>query len=331
MLKKLKNDKFNDEYTVSEFTELIKNIIKENINKSICIIGEISNFKLSKNNIFFTLKDEESIINVVIWNFTNRIDKTILDNGKKIKVYGSLVIFNKSGSYNLNVKKIELLGIGDLYQEYLKLKEFFEELGYFKEEIKKKLPLDIKKICIITALDGAALQDFLYVLNKNNYKGKVYIKNTIVQGKDCPNSIIEGLKILDDLNTDAIVLARGGGSFEDLFGFSNQQVIKAIYETKTCTISAIGHEIDFMLSDFVADIRAPTPSIAGEIISNINKEIYMHKEVTSIMNDIRNIIINKLIILESDLKTLNYKIKSSLEIIDKIIMNNDLLKKKIIK
>lgn len=324
----IEEDNTDNFVTVSELTELIKNVIKVNFDKTIHIIGEVSNYKLSNNNIFFTLKDEDATISVAMWNYNARKDKITFQNGSKIKVYGKLTIFSKSGTYNLTAYKIELLGIGDLYQEYMTLKKYYFDQGYFDESKKKQLPPIINKVGIITAQEGAALQDFLYVLKKNNYSGEVYIKNSIVQGKDCPKNISDNLKELDQMNFDVIVVARGGGSFEDLFGFSHKDVIEAIHNMKTCTISAIGHEVDFMLSDFVADIRAPTPSIAGEIISSKKETIYDIVELENLNQRIRSMLTTKLTLLTYE--NTNIKPQSPYEIIDKISYNVDSFKTNLI-
>jgi exodeoxyribonuclease VII large subunit len=309
--------------TVSDLTELIKNALKINFDKTLCVVGEMSNYKLSKNNVFFTLKDEDATISVIMWNYGVRKDKPDLDEGKKVKVYGRLTVFNKSGSYNLTAFKIELLGIGDLYQEYMTLKKKYTDLGYFDETKKKQLPLNINRIGIITALDGAALQDFLYVLKKNNFCGEVNIKSCIVQGKDCPKSVSACLKELNQLNLDVIVVARGGGSFEDLFGFSDKEIIEALHNMKTCTISAIGHEIDFMLSDYAADIRAPTPSIAGEIISCKKEGQYDIEEINEIRQKLVGLINSKITIITYEIN--NIKLISPKEIIDKLNNHIDVI------
>lgn len=320
----IEEDNTDNFVTVSELTELIKNVLKVNFDKTLHVIGEVSNYKLSKNNIFFTLKDEDATISVAMWNYNVRKEKITFQNGSKIKVYGKLTLFSKSGTYNLTAYRIELLGVGDLYQEYMTLKKHYLDLGYFDETVKKVLPTIINKVGIITAQDGAALQDFLYVLKKNNFCGEVYIKNSIVQGKDCPKNIVDNLKELDEMNFDVIVVARGGGSFEDLFGFSHKDVIEAIHNTKTCTISAIGHEIDFMLSDFVADIRAPTPSIAGEIISSKKETSYDIVELEEISQRIRNILNTRLTL--STYEVASIKPNSSNDIIMKLVHNLDSLK-----
>ena len=269
--------------SVSDLTDLIKDAIKINFDKGISIIGEISNYKSSKGHIYFTLKDTDSSINTIVWSYMSKKINIKLENGSKVIVTGIINIFNKAGTYNLIAHDIKSVGVGDLHQEYLKLKEHYDKLGYFKDDHKKKLPLKINKVGIITASDGAALQDFLYVLKKNNYNGEIYIKNCLVQGKGCPNNVAKCIELLDEMNLDVIVLARGGGSFEDLFGFSDKKVIETVYNCVTLVISAIGHEVDFMLSDFVADISASTPSNAIEIATPDINELRIYAD--TLVND----------------------------------------------
>lgn len=255
------NDKI---YSVHELNLEIKNVIAVNYTAKIKVEGEISNYKLSHKNIFFTLKDTDSKIDVVCWGNSISGD---LENGKQVIVTGKVSCWDKQGSYQITASKIEIKGIGDLYSLFLKLEKKYRTAGYFDQENKKLLKEHLNKIGIITALEGAALKDLLYVLEKNRFHGEVYIKGCIVQGKDCPKSVADSIKDMDKMNLDVIIITRGGGSYEDLFGFSHKYVIEAIYEAKTCIISAIGHEVDTMLSDYVADIRAPTPSVAGEIVA----------------------------------------------------------------
>lgn len=319
--------------SVSELNESIKNVFQINFDQPIKVIGEITNLKPSKGHLYFDLKDELSMIKVNKWNYDNLKNKPKIENGTKVIVKGKLSIFSRYGTYNINADSIEPLGVGNLHTEYLKLKDYYTQKGYFNDEHKKKLDGKIEKVGIITAKDGAALQDFLYVLKKNNYDGEVYIKNCIVQGKDCPKSVCECLKILDTMDLDVIVIARGGGSFEDLFGFSDKHVIEAIYKMKTRTISAIGHEIDFMLSDYVADIRAPTPSIAGEMISCKKEGIFSIQEIDELIIRIKYGIKIKLSTFGYELITYQNKLKSPFEIIDNInkmlIMLEDRLNNKV--
>lgn len=258
-------------YSVTELNTLIKNIITDLFKNPISIQGEISNIKLANDNLFLTLKDSTSSINIIQWKYGKKVN---LKNGDMVNIDGRLTCYSKNGTYNITASNIEKQGVGDIHLEYEKLRLKYNKLGYFDTNKKKKISQKITKIGILTAPEGAALQDVLYVLMKNKFMGKIIIKRCIVQGISCPSSVVEGISYLnqwkdstDGANLDIILITRGGGSFEDLMGYSDKLVIEAIYKSKIYTISAIGHEIDFMLSDFVADYRAPTPSVAGEIIS----------------------------------------------------------------
>ena len=251
--------------SVIELNNKIKDKLTASFSNKLEVEGEISNLKISNNSLFFTLKDSESSISCVWW----QADRTVkMSNGDKIVLTGKLTCFTKSGTYNITVNSVKLNGLGQIHQDYERLKEFYKSNGYFDK--KKDIPSYVKNLCIITSPDGAALQDILFVLNKNNFNGKVTIKKSLVQGKDCPRSVSSAIQEMDKLNFDIILIARGGGSLEDLYGYSDSKIIESLYNCKTFTMSAIGHEIDFMLSDFAADYRAPTPSIAGEVISNLN-------------------------------------------------------------
>jgi len=274
------NENIEKTYSVSELTGIVKGCLRDI--GVVRVLGEVSNCKASRNGVFFALKDGISVLNAVVWN-----PNEDLENGQKVNVLGKLNVFGKSGSYNLVAEEIGIVGSGILFKEYMDLKERFRQLGYFDEERKKKLPDVIEGIGVITSYDGAALKDFLYVLKKNGYVGKVVVKDCVVQGRGCSKSVCDGIRGMDILDLDVIVVMRGGGSFEDLFGFSDENVIKCLYGAKTCTVSAIGHEVDFMLSDFVADIRAPTPSLAGELVSSTKKGI----EVNRFLDKIKGMII----------------------------------------
>jgi exodeoxyribonuclease VII large subunit len=252
-------------------------------------------------------------ISVVCWNFTKKFNIEI-ENGDQIIVNGYIDYYPKFGNVQINVISFEQLGKGDLHKEYIKLKEYYNNKGYFNDDSKRSLPKHIKNIGIITAKDGQALKDFLYILNKNSYHGKVYIKGSYVQGINCPKSINESLLELDSMKLDVIIITRGGGSYEDLFGFSSKEVIEGLYNTNTCTISAIGHEGDFMLSDFVADIRAPTPSLAGELITEHQNKINNMESANNYLNTLQLDIIKHIQLMRKDLDNIDIFIKDSIDI-----------------
>lgn len=336
--------KKDDFITVSELNEKIKTTLTSNFNEPLKIKGEISNIKMSGGNAYLTLKDSQSMINMVSWNHkTHKID---IKNGDDVMVNGKLTCFQKNGSYQITAFKIERIGMGNLYEELEINKKTFEKKGYFsKSKEGKKLPENINRIAILTSLEGAALQDILYVLKSNSFYGEVLIKNCNVQGELCPQSVSNGIEYFDNLHKkkpiDVLIISRGGGSFEDLLGYSHKEIVKAIHNTKIYTISAVGHEVDTMLSDYSADYRAPTPSISGEVISclqrkrrdNLNSNIEKFKNLRNtletklctyeskishlkqIVNTIKpeNFIDNELNSLNLNSKKLNEKIKNNIK------------------
>lgn len=294
--------------TVSELNKVINEIFKTKLNDYYSVIGEASNVRISKGHLYMTLKDEESIINVTSWNFQK--NDIQINNGSKVKVYGKLSTYPKGGVYQLTVYKLDVIGTGDIYEEFNNAKIFYQDLGYFNNDIKIPLPKVIKNVGVITALDGAALQDFLYILEKKKFVGKIRIKNTIVQGQTCPLSVVNSLELLDKMNLDVIVITRGGGSFEDLCGFNDPRVIEAIHTANTCIISAVGHEVDTMLSDYVADVRAPTPSLAGELIANNQEISHSITNLDNIIIESSNYIRNKMNNFHNEINNIKRAIKN---------------------
>jgi exodeoxyribonuclease VII large subunit len=250
--------------SVKALNEKIKQVITDGMPMYVKIKGEISNFKTSNGNTWFTLKDADAGINAVAWS-----KKLELKNGDSVVVNGKVGCFTKSATNQITVYTVKHIGIGELHQQYEELKEKFNEKGYYAH--KRELPSNISRIGILTSAEGAALQDIMYVLRNNKFNGEVIIKNCSVQGQHCPPTVKKGIKYFNKLNKktpiDVLIVARGGGSFEDLMGYSTKDVVRSIFKSPITTISAVGHEVDFMLSDFSADIRAPTPSIAGELVS----------------------------------------------------------------
>lgn len=259
--------------TVSELNTIIHDGIKVVFPNTFTVSGEISNKRTSNGHSYLNLKDKECMINCIIWRGMNNklvSQKISFTNGDIVTITGNVDFYAKQGTVTIYVKTLRKeLKQGDLFLNYEMLKAKLFEEGYFNDDHKKQIPTYVKNIGIITASDGAALHDILFVLNENNVNFNIFIKNCKVQGKDCASDVVNCIKIMEKKPLDILIIARGGGGLEDIFGFSDENVVKAIYNCSIFTISAIGHEVDNMLSDFVADLRAPTPSIAGQIISNI--------------------------------------------------------------
>jgi exodeoxyribonuclease VII large subunit len=257
------------EFSVSQINQNLKSLINLQFPNQITVIGEISNLKGSHGHAYLSLKDSKSLISAVMWKSVF-LKYQNLKNGDQVKAKGKIDIYGKTGQYQLYISEIQIDGVGDLHQQYTKLKRKYNDLGYFDDNRKKKIPRIINNLGIVTSSGGAALQDILSVFNRNNLKLQVNIKNCKVQGTDCHQTISKSIDYFQDKGVDLILVSRGGGSFEDLMGFSHQDVIESIYNSKIPVISGVGHEVDFMLSDFVSDLRCATPSVAAEkITSNI--------------------------------------------------------------
>ena len=261
-------------YSVSEINTVISSSVTK-IFDTVNIHGEVSNVKLSREHLFFKIKDTYASIEATFWNYTKKYDD-VMNEGEKITVTGKLSYYVKSGTLKISCENIIKEGtVGEIHKQYENMKKKFIEKGYFEENKKKIMPSVIKNVGIITAKDGAAIQDILYVFRKNNFKGNIYIKNCVVQGDKCPFSVVSSIDYFkkNDMKIDVLLITRGGGAFEDLMGFSDEIVVKSIYKSDIFIMSAVGHEVDNMLSDYVADYRAPTPSIAAEIISSYWKKV----------------------------------------------------------
>lgn len=254
---------------VSEITLQLKSAIESDFSY-VEVEGEISGFTLQKSSghIYFSLKDSKAILACTFFRgaqFKCKISNS-LKNGDKIIAKGKIQLYEPKGTYALNIFECEFSGAGDLQAQLLALKNEFEKKGYFDNIHKKPLPRFPKRIIFLTSASGAALQDMIKVASKRFCVCEFVLINTLVQGVSAKDSITRNIALADTLNADIIILARGGGSIEDLWCFNERDVIEAIYACKTPLVSAIGHEIDYLLSDYVADLRAPTPSAAMEMI-----------------------------------------------------------------
>ncbi|MBU1076840.1 MAG: exodeoxyribonuclease VII large subunit [Spirochaetes bacterium] len=255
-------------YSVSQITAQIKNLLKINFT-SIHIKGEISNFKHypSSGHSYFDLKDEKAIINCVIWAGDFQKIKFKIENGLKVVAMGALSVYEPRGIYNFIIKEVIPEGKGELQLAFEQLKEKLQKEGLFAPEHKKALPEYPARIGIITGLQTAALRDILNVINRRCPGVHMLIYPAVVQGDTAAGTIVKGISVLNKFfPVDVIILARGGGSIEDLWPFNEEKVVRAIYHSDIPVITGVGHEIDYTISDFAADHRAPTPSAAAELV-----------------------------------------------------------------
>lgn len=255
-------------YGVSEVNNYINKTLSTDILLSnISIEGEISNFIHHRSgHMYFNLKDEDSRIKCVMFKFDNRKLDIELSEGLKVVAKGNISVYERDGVYQLYVKDIEDSGLGKLYREFEKLKLRLEKEGLFDEKNKKTLPKLPRTIGVVTSATGAAIKDIITVINRRFPSTNIILYPSLVQGKDAPQDIIKGLKYLDKReDIDLIIFGRGGGSIDELFAFNDEKLARVIFHMETPCISAVGHEIDFTISDFVADLRAATPSAAAEL------------------------------------------------------------------
>ncbi|MEM1514286.1 MAG: exodeoxyribonuclease VII large subunit [Candidatus Thermoplasmatota archaeon] len=255
---------------VKEVVSFIRDAIeKANLN-DIWIEGEISNFKEVLGIIYFDLKDEDALLRCVYFS----PNKENLKNGMKVIVKGDIGIYEKKGYYQLYVKEIKIHGVGELFIKFIELKEKLKKEGLFDEKFKKELPKIPSKIAIITSPDGAVLHDMLNIISRR-FPTNILVAPVRVQGEGCEEEIVNAINEINRRNDiDLIILARGGGSWEDLQAFNEEKVARAIFNSRIPIISAIGHETDFTIADFVADKRASTPSAAAEMAVPSRDEIF---------------------------------------------------------
>lgn len=252
--------------TVSELTKEIRKTLEESF-QQISVIGEISNFKPHiSGHWYFSLKDADAVINCTMWKGFNQYVFFTPQDGMKVIVNGRLTVYPPRGSYQLDIRSMKPAGLGELQEAFERLKKKLEAEGLFDEEFKKPIPVFPKKIGIVTAIDGAAFRDLESVARRRFPLVELIIAPARVQGVGAAESIVNSIKRLNKSGqVDVIIVARGGGSIEDLWAFNEEIVARAIFKSKIPIISGIGHEVDFTIADYVADLRAPTPSVAMEL------------------------------------------------------------------
>lgn len=273
--------------TVSQLNRYIKSVLDEaNLLQNIYVSGEISNFKhYPSGHIYFTLKDSVSQLKCVMFSSDNTSLRFRPENGMSVVCLGRIGVYEKDGAYQLYVKGMQPKGIGELALAYEQLKETLEKRGWFSPLHKKPIPKYPKKIGVATSNMGAAVEDIKNIISRRFPICELVIVPTVVQGENAKNDIARCVEFLDELGVDTIIVGRGGGSLEDLWAFNTIEVAQAVYNCKTPVISAVGHETDYTICDFVSDLRAPTPSAAAELaVPDINSELSYIEDARAFMN-----------------------------------------------
>ena len=274
-------------YSVGQINAYIKNMfIQDFVLKRIYVKGEVSNCKHHPSgHIYFSLKDSSGMITCVMFAGARKGLAFHLQNGQQVVVLGSINVYEREGRYQLYAGEILLDGVGLLYEKFEALKKELEEMGMFAADYKQPIPPYIQKLGIVTAATGAAIQDIRNISYRRNPFIQLILFPALVQGEGAAASIVKGIKQLDDYGVDVIIVGRGGGSIEDLWAFNEEAVARAIFECRTPVISAVGHETDTTIADFVADMRAPTPSAAAELavadLRLINERIWQYRSQLS--------------------------------------------------
>ncbi len=304
----------NNYITVTQLTKYIKYRLDNDQNlMKVYLKGEISNFKAhSRGHLYFTIKDENTRINAIMFStYASKLKIAPLD-GMKVLVTGKISVYEPSGNYQIYVESLEEDGVGNLYIAFEELKKKLEKEGLFDKSKKKKIPLIPERIGIITAPTGAAIKDILSTLKRRWPLAETILFPSLVQGKEAASDIVRNIELSKKYDLDVLIIGRGGGSIEDLWCFNEEIVARAIYDLNTPVISAVGHEIDFTICDFVADLRAPTPTGAAELaVPNINDIInFLTQLKIRTINSINNI--------------LDFKKKSLLNLKNNYILKNPL-------
>lgn len=254
-------------YSVSQVNSYIKNMFAQDFALSrISVRGEVSNCKYhTSGHIYFTLKDRTGTLSAVMFASQRRGLSFQLQEGQQVVVSGSVDVYERDGKYQLYARKIELDGKGDLFDRFCRLRDELAEMGMFAAEYKQPIPKFATRIGVVTASTGAAVRDIINITRRRNPYVQLVLYPALVQGVGAAQSIAAGIRTLDDMNLDVLIVGRGGGSIEDLWAFNEELVARAIFECRTPVISAVGHETDVTIADYVADLRAPTPSAAAEL------------------------------------------------------------------
>ena len=254
-------------YTVTQVNAYIKNMFTQDyMLQALFVKGEVSNCKYhSSGHIYFTLKDQKGTLNCVMFAGNRRGLDFKMQEGQQVVVGGMVDVYERDGKYQLYARQIVLDGAGALYERFEQLKRELEELGMFAQEYKKPIPRFIRTLGVVTADTGAAVRDIIQIATRRNPYVQILLYPAIVQGEQAPASIVRGIRALEKQGVDVMIVGRGGGSIEDLWAFNAREVAQAVFDCCVPVISAVGHETDTTIIDYVSDLRAPTPSAAAEL------------------------------------------------------------------
>ena len=296
----------NGSYSVSEINKYIKDMFDQDfLLGKVTVKGEISNLKVhSSGHIYFTLKDDGGALSAVMFAGNARKLSFAPKDGMKVSVYGGITVYLERGTYQIYVSRMEEDGEGLLYKKYLELKQKLEDMGMFEQEYKKPIPKYIKTLGVVTSPTGAAIQDIQNITKRRNPYVQIILSPALVQGEGAAKSISNALARLIPYNPDVIIVGRGGGSIEDLWPFNEEEVAKAIFASSIPIISAVGHETDTTIADYVADMRAPTPSAAAELA--VYSAADLNDELMAFKSEITTVFTNKL--ERAKLQCNNYKL-----------------------
>lgn len=254
-------------YSVTQVNAYIKNMfVQDFLLTRISVRGEISNCKYhTSGHIYFTLKDKSGTLSAVMFAGQRKGLNFQLQEGQQVIVTGSVDVYERDGRYQLYAREIKREGVGDLFERFQKLRDELEEMGMFAPEYKQPIPRYAMTVGVVTASTGAAIRDIMNISARRNPYVQLVLYPALVQGEQAKYSIVKGIRTLDAMKLDVLIVGRGGGSIEDLWAFNEEMVARAIFECGTPVISAVGHETDVTIADYVADMRAPTPSAAAEL------------------------------------------------------------------
>lgn len=298
----------NEKYiTITQLTRYIKYKIDNDINlQEVFLKGEISNFKAhTRGHYYFTIKDENSRINAIMFASQTKKLKFLPEDGMKVLATGKISVYEANGGYQIYVSDMLEDGVGNLYIAYEQLKKKLEANGLFDKDKKKPIPKIPKRVGVITAPTGAAIRDIISTIKRRFPLTEIILLPALVQGADAAPSIVKQIKNAENYNLDTLIVGRGGGSIEDMWCFNDEEVANAIYNCPIPIISAVGHEIDFTIADFVADLRAPTPTGAAELAVPNRLDVINYIDQLKIRN--KKIIFNKIEFLKQKLNDITNK------------------------